>query len=97
MPTDETAKPPHTDEKDALVPEQVTELAGGDQEDRERQQIAAGHPLQVGKRRLEVRLDDRVGDADDRAVEHHHDDAQTDRQQNEPRVAPGPRAGRAGR
>src|SRR5690606_41092193 len=33
------------DEEHALVPEQVAQLARGDQEHREGQQVAAGHPL----------------------------------------------------
>ena len=81
-----SAKPAMPIRKIRLWPEPVAELAGGDQEHGEREQIAVGDPLQVGERGAELLADDGVGDRDDRAVEHHHHHAERHREQCQPRM-----------
>jgi hypothetical protein len=87
-------------QEDLPVPEPVADLADGDQRDGQGQQVAVGHPLNVGERRAEVALDGRVGDRDDRAVECHHHDPERGGEQRQPGAAahalpPGERARRA--
>ncbi|MGX1370362.1 hypothetical protein RKD19_005721 [Streptomyces canus] len=83
-----------TDQEGLAVAEAVTELARGDQGDRQREEVAVGDPLDVGEARLEVGLDGRVGDGHDGAVEGHHHDADGHGQQGEPGVAAQPGGGR---
>ena len=47
----------------------------------EREQVPVGDPLDVGQRRVQVRLDRRVGHRDDRAVQRHHHHPEGDRHQ----------------
>ena len=69
------------------MPEAVAELAGGDQGDGEREQVAVGDPLDVGERGAQVLLDGRVGDRHDRAVEGHHHHADRHGEEGQPGVA----------
>lgn len=72
------------------VAEAVTELARGDQGDREGEHVAVGDPLDVGERGAEVLLDGGVGDRDDRAVERHHHHADGDGEERQPGMAAQP-------
>jgi hypothetical protein len=80
----------HAYEEGLPVPEAVTELARGDQGDREREEVAVGDPLDVGEARAQVLLDGRVGDGHDGAVQGDHHDADGNGEQGEPRMAAQP-------
>src|SRR5207248_5622184 len=64
---------PDRDEEDALPPEQVTERAGVEDGRGERQRVRIDDPLQVGERRVELRLDVRQRNVDYRDVEEEHE------------------------
>ncbi len=74
----------HADEEGLPVAEAVTELARGDQGDREGEEVRVGDPLDVGERGAQVAGDGRVGDGHDGAVQGHHHDAHGDGEQREP-------------
>ncbi len=75
------------DQEGGAVPEPVADLARGDQEDGQGQQVAVGHPLDAGERGVQVGLDGGVGDGHDRAVQRHHHHPDGDGQQRQPGVA----------
>jgi hypothetical protein len=80
-------EPGHAGQEHLLVPEPVAELPGGDQADRQGQQVGVGHPLDAGQRRVQVRLDSRVGHRDDRAVDADHHHPERHRQQRQRGIA----------
>ena len=81
----------HAAEEDALAADQVAQAPGQQQEAAERDQVGVDDPGQVGLRDVQVALDGRQRDVDDRAVERVHEHRQADDAECDPaaRVAAG--------
>jgi len=71
-------------DEDPLATEEVAERAGVQRAAREQEGVGVDHPLEVGQRGVEVTLDARQGDIDDRDVEEEHEDGDTDDDEGPP-------------
>ena len=76
----------HTGEEHSLPADEVACPAAQQQEAAEDERVCVHDPLQVGARHLEVGLDRRQRDVDDRRVEDDHELRDADEDENEPRV-----------
>ena len=76
----------HAGDEDLLAPDDVRGAAAEQQEAAEQQRVAVDHPLQVGLAELQVLLDRRQRDVDDRRVEDDHELGQADQDQRHPAV-----------
>jgi hypothetical protein len=70
------------DQEEALVPEDVTEPAGGDQQHREHQQVGVDDPQDLVVRGVDAA--DRDGDGDDAAVQQRHEEADAENAEHQP-------------
>jgi hypothetical protein len=64
-------------DEDALAPEPIPEVPGVQDRRCEQEGVRVDHPLEVGERRVEVTLDARERDIDDRDVQQEHEDGHT--------------------
>ena len=76
-------------EEDVLAPGEVAGSAAEQEEAAEDQGVGVDDPLQARVRHVEVRLDRRQCDVDDRRVEDDHELRQADEDEDEPRVDTG--------
>ena len=73
-------------DEDPLAPDDVRRAAAEQQEAAEEQRVAVDHPLEVGLAEVEVLLDRRQRDVDDRRVQDDHELGQADQDQRHPAV-----------
>ena len=71
-------------DEDPLAAEQVAERAGVQRAAGEQQGVGVDHPLEVGEGGMEVPLDARQRDIDDRDVEEEHEDGDADDDEGPP-------------
>ena len=74
------------DEEDLLAPGEVAGAAAEEEEAAEDQRVGVDDPLQVRVRHVEVLLDRRQRDVDDRRVEDDHELRQADEDEDEPGI-----------
>ena len=77
-----------TDEEHALAPDEIAGAASEEQETPERERVRVDDPLQVGIGHVQVFLDRRQRDVDDRRIEDDHELRHADQDKDEPGFTP---------
>jgi hypothetical protein len=78
----------HADHDHAAVPGDVREAPAECEQSRQREQIGVHDPLRAGGRQVQVLLELRHGERDDRLVDEGHRDGEDHRRENQPASVP---------